>query len=49
MEVQSHSIEEMSAEQKGESSAKIRERVIKARKIQEARYKSQKVFIAIPK
>ena len=42
VEVQSLSIEEMSAAPAGESSAKIRERVIKARKIQEARYKSHK-------
>ena len=42
VEVQSLSIEEMSAAPAGESSATIRERVIKARKIQEARYKSHK-------
>ena len=42
VEVQSLSIEEMSAAPAGESSAKIRERVIKARKIQEERYKSHK-------
>ena len=39
VEVQSLTIEEMSAAQKGESSAAIRERVIKARAIQDERFR----------